>query len=176
MCLAAYTAQCGYSAFEAIGVIIDTDHCRTLAGHDLGGGAANAVGECGDYSDLVLEAHGSPLSAPLFSDRDQHGRVLNATRDSSAACRRAGDAAEDPARGDASRGSRSRRRVGQRAHHRAALELPPLAPVLRAGAEPDLGCRSNRAGEARHQCAGIADAAPAAAREEAGDIAEFLGG
>src|SRR5947209_1711174 len=71
--------------------------------------------------------------------RDQHGRAANATWDSSASRRRAGDAGQDSPRGDAGRGSRPRRCLGQRAHHRAAGDLPTLAIVLRPGAELDLG-------------------------------------
>src|ERR1700731_866761 len=75
----------------------------------------------------------------ILSRRDEHGRTANATRDSSASRRRAGDAGEDPRCRDARRASRLRRWLGQRTHHRAARALSAVAVILRPGAEPDLG-------------------------------------
>src|ERR1700730_16780334 len=62
--------------------------------------------------------------------RDEHGRTDDATRDSSAACGIAGHAGIDQAACAARRGARAQRRVGQRAHHRAARAVSALALVL----------------------------------------------
>ena len=63
---AAGAAQCRDRGLEPVRVIVDADDDRAFPRHDLGGGAADAVGEGGDDRDLVGEPHGSPLSSPLL--------------------------------------------------------------------------------------------------------------
>src|SRR5271170_3593228 len=51
-------AQCGNGRVESIVVIIDGDHDRSLARHDVGGSAADPARRRGNDRDLVGEAHG----------------------------------------------------------------------------------------------------------------------
>ena len=46
-----------YGLVEMALVVVGHDHGGALADHDLGGGAADAVGASGDQRHLVLEAH-----------------------------------------------------------------------------------------------------------------------
>ena len=59
---AAGLAQRRDSPVEPLLVVVDGDDDRTLARHDVGGGAADAAGRRGDQRDLVLKAHPLPLS------------------------------------------------------------------------------------------------------------------
>ena len=150
---------------------------RPFARHDVGGGPADAAGDGGDQRDLVLEPHRFPRSdlAGILrgktitgADRCRLGIHLPhaGSQATPALIRRHAQRAED---------ARAQRCLGQRAHHRAARAIPALAAVLRPGADADLGRRGDRAGAARHQRAGAADAPPAAARQGAGDAAQPFG-
>jgi hypothetical protein len=104
-------------------------------------------------------------------------RIDDAGGSSLAAYRAQSRPRSDPAGGGASRGARLRRCLDKRAHHHSeGCAISAFCGLLRPGFDPDLGGGLHQEDRARHQRAGLADAAPAAARQGIGDITEPVRG